>query len=147
MEGLILEFATIDAVALLWVLLDFDLATLQVHALNNPVHLSVHIGEEFSIVTAIVLTQRDEVVTSLWCDVLEELENHGLVNACKVEIHVGILASLRIVDHLAVGVSSHLLIDDGVRVVHVTERVEGPVGKGITIAHVLLVIQVDYVRA
>lgn len=147
MEGFILKLTTIDAEALLWVLLHLNLATLQVHSLHYPVHLSIDIRQQLSIVTTEVLTQRNEVVTSLGCNVLEELKHHGLVHSSKVEVHVGILASLGVVDHLAVSIGSHLVVDDGVRVVHVAERVEGPVGKGIAVAHVLLVVQVDDVRA
>ena len=136
-----------DAESFLWVLLDLNGAALEVHALNNPVDLSAHIGEQLTVVPPEVLAQGEEVVTSSWSNVMEELKDNSVLCPLEVESQVGELARFRVVDHLSVGVSGQFVVDDAVTVVHVAETMEGPSGEGVTIADVLLVVEIDEMAA
>ena len=136
-----------DAESFLWVLLDLNGAALEVHALNNPVDLSAHIGEQLTVVSPEVLAQGEEVVTSSWSNVMEELKDNSVLCSLEVESQVGELARFRVVDHLSVGVSGQFVVDDAVTVVHVAETMEGPSGEGVTIADVLLVVEIDEMAA
>ena len=136
-----------DAESFLWVLLDLNGAALEVHALNNPVDLSAHIGEQLTVVSPEVLAQGEEVVTSSWSNVMEELKDNSVLCSLEVEGQVGELARFRVVDHLSVGVSGQFVVDDAVTVVHVAETMEGPSGEGVTIANVLLVVEIDEMAA
>ena len=78
---------------------------------------------------------------------MEELKDNSVLCSLEVEGEVGELARFRVVDHFAVGVGGQLVVDDAVTVVHVAETVKGPLGEGVTIANVLLVIEVDEMAA
>lgn len=93
------------------------------------------------------LTECEEVRAGAWSDVVEQLEDNGLLCALEVDAHGGVLPRLGAVDQLLVGLCCLLFVDDHARVVHVREVVQGVLSELLAVANVFPVVQVDEVIA
>jgi len=63
--------------------------------------LGVQVGADFVVAAGVAITKTKEVCDSARGQVVEELEVDGGVHSGETELELGVLASLRSVDHLA----------------------------------------------
>ena len=124
MEGFIFEGSSIDGASELRCLRWHNLAHLDVHALDDAVHLSANVGQLLVVAAHVTLAQAQEVLDSARSDVSEKLKVDVLGLAVIAQGKLGVLAGLRRVNHLAEGVLRELIVDDAHRVVHVGEAVQ-----------------------
>ena len=112
MEGFILEGSPIDGASKLRRLRWDNLAHLDVHALDDAVHLSADVGQLLVVAAHVTLAQAKEVLNGARSDVSEKLKVNVLGLAVIAQGKLGVLAGLRRVDHLAEGVLCELVVDD-----------------------------------
>lgn len=111
LERFIFEFPTVQVAALLWILGWFYSSTLDVHSFDDSEDFSALIGELFAICSSMTFAKCEEVVAGAWSDVMEQLEDNGLVTSLEVDLHGGVLSGLRLVDQLLEAILGLLLVD------------------------------------
>ena len=81
-ERFISKLCAIDRGTCLWIFVDFDLARLDVHALNDTADFRLVVVYKFSVRFFKTIAELQEVLDRAGCDVSEELEDHFVFVCC-----------------------------------------------------------------